>query len=81
MSKRRGHGRATISYLPPRMSRILRGQCGAAPILATCPAARNNMAKGQQRSGREKKKPKKDKRVIAPVSSPFDRATPLPQKK
>jgi len=39
------------------------------------------MAKGQQRSGREKKKPKQDKRVIAPVNSPFDRSTPPPQKK
>jgi hypothetical protein len=39
------------------------------------------MAKGQQRSGREKKKPKKDKRVIAPVTSVFDRSTPQPHKK
>jgi hypothetical protein len=46
-----------------------------------CAAARINMAKGQQRSSREKKKPKKDKRTIAPVTSPFDRSTPLPQKK
>ncbi len=38
------------------------------------------MAKGQQRSTREKKKPKQDKRVIATVTSPFDRSTP-PQKK
>lgn len=39
------------------------------------------MAKGQQRSTKEKKKPKKDKSVTKTVTSPFDRATPPPQKK
>jgi hypothetical protein len=36
------------------------------------------MAKGQQKSTREKKKPKKDKKtILAPtVSSVFDRSTP-----
>jgi hypothetical protein len=64
------------------MSFILVKQSGAAPYFAKqSPLPGTKMAKGQQRSTKEKKKPKKDKRVIAPVSSPFDRATPPPQKK
>ncbi len=36
------------------------------------------MAKGQQNSGREKKKPKKDKKtILAPtITTVFDRSTP-----
>jgi len=45
------------------------------------PLPGNKMAKGQQRSTKEKKKPKKDKSVTKTVTSPFDRATPPPQKK
>lgn len=39
------------------------------------------MAKGQQRSSREPKKPKKDKTKLAPSASPFEamRAKPAPQ--
>jgi hypothetical protein len=34
------------------------------------------MAKGQQRSNREKKKPKSDKKIVVPPVSPF--STPQP---
>lgn len=34
------------------------------------------MAKGQQRSNREKKKPKSDKKKIAPAVSPFSSPQP-----
>ena len=38
------------------------------------------MAKGQQRSNREKKKPKSDKKKIAPATSPFSSGNAEPKR-
>ena len=38
------------------------------------------MAKGRDKGGREPKKPKADKKTLAPSQSPFKQAPPLPSK-
>jgi hypothetical protein len=48
-----------------------------------CPgsARRNTMAKGQQRSNKETKKPKKEKQIVVPVSTFIAQPKPaLPHK-